>query len=64
MLVLEVSDDGIGIKEPDLWGSSSLGLIGIRERALMFGGELTITGKPGQGTRARVRIPFGGAQEG
>jgi PAS domain S-box-containing protein len=62
-LTLEVSDDGRGISEHDVSNSRSLGLIGIRERALMFGGDFTITGEPGVGTRARLTLPLapGGA---
>jgi signal transduction histidine kinase len=37
MLTLEVSDDGIGISPERLDGASSLGLVGMRERALACG---------------------------
>ncbi len=35
-----------------------LGLIGMRERIEMVGGEFSITSKPGQGTTIRVQIPW------
>ena len=38
-LVVEVIDNGIGIKEERVFDSKSLGLIGIRERVLLLGGE-------------------------
>jgi signal transduction histidine kinase len=57
-LVVEVSDNGIGIKEGRIIDSGSLGLIGIRERVLMLGGEAQITGKPGEGTLVRVILPM------
>ncbi len=54
---LEVKDNGRGIKEEELSDSHSLGLVGIRERVLLWKGEVQITGKPGQGTRLFVQIP-------
>jgi signal transduction histidine kinase len=54
---LEVHDNGVGIAESDLHGRKSLGLLGMHERALLFGGEVSITGSPGQGTRVAVTIP-------
>lgn len=56
-LTLEVRDNGRGISEDQLSGSRSLGILGMRERVLLIGGELTISGSPGQGTTVRVRIP-------
>ena len=57
-LVLEVQDNGKGISEAELDGSKSLGLLGMRERASLFGGHVAITGTRGQGTRATVSIPL------
>jgi signal transduction histidine kinase len=54
---LEVSDNGVGIADDDLHGKKSLGLLGMHERALLFGGEVRITGTPGHGTRVSVSIP-------
>jgi len=54
---LEVHDNGVGITDSDLHGRKSLGLLGMHERALLFGGEVSITGQPGQGTRVSVVIP-------
>jgi PAS domain S-box-containing protein len=54
---LEVRDDGKGISEGQLSAASSLGILGMRERALLLGGELTINGVPGKGTTVRVRMP-------
>jgi signal transduction histidine kinase len=54
---LEVQDNGVGIPSSDLNGRKSLGLLGMQERALLFGGEVSIAGSPGQGTRVFVRIP-------
>ena len=56
-LVLEVRDNGRGISEEQLSGNRSLGILGMRERALLIGGELTMSGSPGKGTTVTVRIP-------
>jgi len=58
LLIVEVRDNGIGIKEGRIFDSKSLGLIGIRERVLLLGGEAIITGKPGEGTVVRVTLPM------
>jgi signal transduction histidine kinase len=55
---LEVKDNGRGIDEEKVSDSHSLGLAGIRERVLLWKGEVRITGKPGQGTQLLVRIPI------
>ena len=57
---LEVSDDGIGMDLDYIMESStakSLGLIGMRERAELTGGDFTIRSAPGQGTTVRVFWP-------
>ncbi|MBW6505075.1 PAS domain-containing sensor histidine kinase [bacterium] len=56
-LVVEVRDNGIGIKEGRIFDTKSLGLIGIRERVLLLGGEALISGSPGEGTSVRVILP-------
>jgi signal transduction histidine kinase len=56
-LILEVHDNGKGISEDQVSARSSLGLLGMRERALLLGGDLAISGAPGRGTTVRVRAP-------
>lgn len=54
---LSVCDDGRGF---DPSGARSLGIVGMRERALAFGGTFSIgnVDPPATGTDARVRIPL------
>jgi len=56
--VLEVADNGRGIDPAKLAGKNSLGLLGMRERAHLLGGDVTIVGRPGQGTTVTVKIPL------
>jgi PAS domain S-box-containing protein len=55
-LILEVHDNGKGISKEELVAGRSLGILGMRERALLLGGGLAISGAPGQGTTIEVRI--------
>ncbi|MBI5585791.1 MAG: PAS domain S-box protein [Deltaproteobacteria bacterium] len=56
-LVLTISDNGRGISEEEIVRSGSLGLIGMRERALPFGGTVVIKGKKGKGTSITLYLP-------
>jgi signal transduction histidine kinase len=56
-LVLEIRDNGRGIIEEEILNSKSLGLVGMKERALAFGGEFSIFGEPDGGTAVFVKIP-------
>ncbi|MDB6111788.1 MAG: Multi-sensor signal transduction histidine kinase, partial [Pedosphaera sp.] len=57
-LLLEVKDNGRGITEQEKSGSKSLGLLGLRERAVILGGEVQIEGRAGKGTTVRVSMPL------
>lgn len=57
-LTLQVDDDGRGITRAEVSGASSLGLVGIRERARLCGGTVRFTGAPGHGTRLRLCLPL------
>jgi signal transduction histidine kinase len=59
LVSLEVSDDGAGFEaEATNVASSSLGLIGMRERAQLVGGVLVVRSRPGEGTRLSVTVPL------
>ncbi len=57
-LVLRVNDNGIGISAEQVSGTDRFGLLGMRERANVFGGDIVVHGSPGQGTAVVVRIPI------
>jgi PAS domain S-box-containing protein len=64
-LLLEVSDDGRGIAPEQLEDRRSLGLLGMRERAMAWGGVLDVRRGPERGTAVLLRIPLAGlAHEG
>lgn len=52
---LSVRDDGQGFAFEQ--SEQGLGIGGMRERALLVGGELTIESRPGQGTTVRLTVP-------
>jgi signal transduction histidine kinase len=55
-LELEIVDDGRGAAAP-VQTAGGLGLIGMRERAALHGGQLTAGPVPGGGFAVRVRLP-------
>ncbi len=56
-IVLEIKDDGRGISEAEIHNTKSIGLLGMRERAALLGGEVRVRGEPAKGTTVSVRIP-------
>ena len=56
-LEMKVRDDGKGITEKQISDPKSFGLMGIRERANFWGGEVTINGIRDKGTTVTVSIP-------
>jgi PAS domain S-box-containing protein len=59
MVKLFVEDDGIGFDAQQTESTHRLGLVGMHERAEMFGGTLTIESTPGVGTSIIVEVPYG-----
>lgn len=57
-LILTVSDDGVGFDPTELADSEGLGIAGMRERAVLVGGMLTIDTAPGRGMRVVLRVPL------
>ncbi|MFT4048900.1 MAG: sensor histidine kinase [Solirubrobacterales bacterium] len=62
-IAIDISDDGVGyegsVTGPSAEGSH-LGLLGMRERAQMFGGSFSIAGASGGGTEIRAVLPLDG----
>jgi PAS domain S-box-containing protein len=57
-LILKVSDNGKGFKGGNVGETKSLGLLGMRERAMIFGGRVDVVGAEGRGTTVTVCIPL------
>jgi len=55
-VTLQVRDNGIGISIDQINNLRSLGLLGIRERALVWGGKVDILGVPDQGTTVTINL--------
>jgi PAS domain S-box-containing protein len=56
-LIFIAEDDGVGFDEKQVVENKrSMGLLGMRERALLLGGTFLVKGRPGQGTRIRIEI--------
>jgi signal transduction histidine kinase len=56
--ILRISDNGRGITDDEKSGQRTLGLLGMRERAHLIGGEVSITSAEGGGTVVMVRVPI------
>jgi PAS domain S-box-containing protein len=56
---MEIRDNGRGITDAEISGPKTMGLLGMRERALALGGELRITRGPRSGTRLLVILADG-----
>ena len=70
-LVVEVADDGrpipAAVPAPDISGASvprgaGMGLLGLRERAALYGGQLIAGPRPGRGWLVTARLPVEPAQ--
>ena len=57
-LSLDVSDNGRGITRDELRGSHSLGLLGLRERAIALGGSVNVFRDESAGTTVALRLPL------
>ncbi len=62
LFVAEVVDDGVGfdprVLEQGYEERGSLGMLNMRERAELAGGNLTIISAPGQGATVRLEVPL------
>jgi PAS domain S-box-containing protein len=56
LLHVSISDDGCGFDPSAISESKELGLAGMRERAALVGGSLTVESRPQHGTRVSLRV--------
>ncbi|HNY01338.1 MAG TPA: response regulator [Bacteroidales bacterium] len=57
-LMIRVTDNGIGISRQDMVRSDSFGILGMKERVLLLGGQIDITGTRGRGTVISLQVPL------
>lgn len=55
---LSISDNGVGIPVNQLESNSSIGIIGMKERADIAGGKVEFISQKGKGTEVRLTIPL------
>ncbi|HPN59321.1 MAG TPA: ATP-binding protein, partial [Chitinophagaceae bacterium] len=53
---LKITDNGKGFDMSTVSGKRTLGLLGMRERSLLIGGECRIESIPGRGTTVSVEV--------
>jgi two-component system, NarL family, sensor histidine kinase UhpB len=58
MVTVTIADDGKGMPPHEQRGSA--GIAGMRERALLVGGRLSIESQPNEGTEIRLAVPVNG----
>jgi NarL family two-component system sensor histidine kinase YdfH len=57
-LVIEVQDNGTGFDPAAMTQQGHYGLLGLRERARLLGGQFSLTSAPGEGTTLRLLLPI------
>jgi PAS domain S-box-containing protein len=57
-LSLSISDDGVGFEISKVRKTAGLGMVSMRERMHLIGGEFTISSQPGSGTKIQARAPL------
>ena len=63
-LHIEIHDNGMGFDPQNAVGQSGhYGLLGMRERARILGGSLTIESNSSQGTTLKLDLPLRGENE-
>lgn len=56
-LIMKITDNGVGISDNRKYNTSSLGLLGMTERAAVLNGTFNIENDNGNGTTATLKIP-------
>lgn len=58
LLIMEIRDNGIGFDQGIKMKNDTFGIVGMKERVLIFDGEFFITSAPGRGTTVRIEMPY------
>jgi len=61
ILRLTVKDEGVGVAPERLKTGTSIGIVGMKERAHLVNGTLSVESRLGQGTEVSVTVPIGSA---
>jgi len=56
-IILQIQDDGKGMDIDNDLKKKSFGLLGIKERAFVMGGQYELKSEPGKGTHLLVSVP-------
>ncbi len=56
---LSIRDNGVGFEVQEAGNKKTLGILGMRERAHLMGGDYDLHSAPGEGTLVKVRLPAG-----
>ncbi len=57
-LYFSIKDNGVGVDTETIKNKKTLGLLGIKERSLLFGGTYEFVSKPGEGSVTTISIPL------
>ncbi len=57
-LFLAITDDGNGLCKETIKKGKTLGILGMKERAVLLGGELEMIGIPNKGTSIKLKLPL------
>jgi signal transduction histidine kinase len=57
-LIISIVDNGIGIDKSKIDNEMSLGILGMRERARIIGGDIHICSHANRGTKITARLPI------
>jgi len=56
-MIMEIKDNGVGLKAENVNDPQSFGILGIQERADLLGGTASFRSNPGEGTTVSIRLP-------
>jgi signal transduction histidine kinase len=57
-LILSIEDNGRGFEKDHIAAKDTLGILGMKERSQMMGGNYEISSIPGKGTTVIVAVPY------